>query len=117
VVLDGVGGVNGERAMRLLAPGGRLVMFGYSEGTPTPVTGEDIWALGITVTTAVGAKVLRRPGGLRDVEERSLAAAASGALAPLVTTFPLKDAGAAHAALEGRATTGKVAAAPLYLPG
>jgi NADPH:quinone reductase len=108
VVLDGVGGVNGERAMRLLAPGGRLVMFGYSEGTPTPVTSQDVWSLGVTVTSAVGAKVLRRPGGLRDVEERALAAAGSGTLVPLTTTFPLKDAGAAHAALENRATTGKV---------
>lgn len=112
VVLDGVGGVNGERAMRLLAPGGRLVMFGYSEGTPTPVTGADIWALGITATTAVGAKVLRRPGGLRDVETRSLAAAAAGRLAPLLTAFPLKDAAAAHTALESRATTGKVVLVP-----
>ena len=108
VVLDGVGGVNGGRAMRLLAPGGRLVMFGYSEGTPTPVTSQDIWSLGITVTSAVGGKVLRRTGGLRDVEARSLAAAGAGTLAPLTTTFPLKDADAAHAALESRATTGKV---------
>jgi NADPH2:quinone reductase len=60
------------------------------------------------VTAAVGGKVLRRPGGLRDVEERSLAAVAAGTLAPLLTTFALKDAAAAHAALEGRATTGKV---------
>jgi NADPH2:quinone reductase len=108
VVLDGVGGVTGERAMRLLAPGGRLVLFGYTEGTPTPVTADDIWSLGITVTAAVGRTVLRRPGGLRDVEERSLAAAGAGTLAPLLTTFALADAAAAHAALENRATTGKV---------
>jgi NADPH2:quinone reductase len=112
VVLDGVGGVNGERAMRLLAPGGRLVLFGYSEGTPTPVTAGDIWSLGISVTAAVGVKALRRPGGLRDVEERALAAVATGKLAPLLTRFPLAEAAKAHAALESRATTGKVVLQP-----
>jgi NADPH2:quinone reductase len=108
VVLDGVGGDTGLRATKLLAPGGRLLMFGFSAGTPTPVTSADVWALGITVSTAIGVKVLRRPGGLRDLEARALAAAAEGRLAPLLTTFPLTDAGAAHAALEGRATQGKV---------
>jgi NADPH2:quinone reductase len=108
VVLDGVGGGNGERAMRLLAPGGRLILFGYSEGTATPVTVADIWSLGITVTAAVGVRALRRPGGLRDLEERSLAAAGAGRAAPLLTTFPLKDAAAAHRSLESRATVGKV---------
>jgi NADPH2:quinone reductase len=112
VVLDGVGGATGRAAMELLAPGGRLLMFGYSEGTPTPLSSDDVWARGITVSTAIGVRLLRRPGGLRELEERALAAAAAGRLTPLRTTFPLKDAGAAHAALEGRATTGKVVLVP-----
>ena len=112
VVLDGVGGAAGRSALELLAPGGRLLMFGYSEGTPTPVTSEDVWARGITVTTAIGVRLMRRPGGLRELEERALAAAAEGRLTPLRTAFPLKDAGAAHAALEARATTGKVVLVP-----
>ena len=49
-----------------------------------------------------------RPGSMRDLEERSLAAAASGRLTPLITRFPLADAAAAHAALEARETVGKV---------
>ena len=64
------------------------------------------------MSTAIGVRLLRRPGGLRELEERALAAAAEGRLTPLRTTFPLKDAGAAHAALEGRATTGKVVLVP-----
>jgi NADPH2:quinone reductase len=111
-VLDGVGGATGRAALELLAPGGRLLMFGYSEGTPTRLTSEDVWARGITVSTAIGVRLLRRPGGLRELEERALAAAADGRLTPLRTVFPLKDAGAAHAALEGRATTGKVVLVP-----
>ena len=112
VVLDGVGGAIGRSAMELLAPGGRLLMFGYSEGTPTQISSQDVWARGITVSTAIGVRLLRRPGGLRELEERALAAAAAGRLTPLRTAFPLKDAGAAHAALEGRATTGKVVLVP-----
>jgi NADPH2:quinone reductase len=112
VVLDGVGGATGRAALELLAPGGRLLMFGYSEGTPTELSSQDVWARGITVSTAVGVRLLRRPGGLRELEERALAAAAEGRLTPLRTVFPLTDAGAAHAALEGRATTGKVVLVP-----
>lgn len=49
-----------------------------------------------------------RPGDLRSFEERALA---SG-LTPLLTTFPLADAAAAHAALEARETVGKVVLLP-----
>jgi NADPH2:quinone reductase len=49
-----------------------------------------------------------RPGDLRSLEQRALA---SG-LTPLVTTFPLAEAAAAHAALEGRETVGKVVLLP-----
>ena len=51
VVLDGVGGGTGRAALELLAPGGRLLMFGYSAGTPTRISSEDVWARGITVST------------------------------------------------------------------
>jgi NADPH2:quinone reductase len=51
---------------------------------------------------------LERPDDLRPLEDAALAALASGTLHPLVTRFSLAEAAAAHAALEGRATTGKV---------
>jgi NADPH:quinone reductase len=103
VALDGVGGEAGRAAFELLARGGRHVLYGWSAGEMTSISTADILARSLTVSSA-----LVRPGSMRALEERSLAAAADGRLVPLLTRFPLADAAAAHAALEGRATVGKV---------
>jgi NADPH2:quinone reductase len=113
VALDGVGGELGRGALELVAPGGRLILFGFASGEPTPLTVGDLFSRGLTVSAAIGARIMRRPGGLRDLEEQALAAAASGRLVPLVgQRFPLAEAAAAHAAIEGRATVGKTVLVP-----
>jgi NADPH2:quinone reductase len=113
VALDGVGGALGRAAMELLEVGGRLVLFGYASGEgPTEVTTRDLVARGLTVSWAT-PRVLRRPGGLRELEARALAEAAAGRLVPLVgQRFPLARAAAAHAAIESRATVGKTVLVP-----
>jgi NADPH:quinone reductase len=103
VVLDGVGGEAGRAAFELLARGGRHVLYGWSSGELTRISSGDIVARGLTVSSA-----LVRPGSIRELEERSLAAAVAGHLTPLLTRFPLADAATAHAALEARETVGKV---------
>lgn len=108
VALDGVGGPVGRAAMKLLAPGGRLLMFGWSSGEELPLTAGDLWAGHLTVSVPLGPPMMERMGGIRRLEELSLEAAATGRLTPLVTTFPLAGAAAAHRALEGRGTVGKV---------
>jgi NADPH2:quinone reductase len=112
VALDGVGGEIGRGALELLAPGGRIVLFGWSSGKPLQITTSDLYAGGITASAAVGPRIMQRPGGLRDLETKSLAEAAAGRLTPLVTRFPLARAAKAHEALENRATTGKVVLVP-----
>ena len=113
VALDGVGGELGRGALELLGVGGRLLMFGWSSGAQIPLTAGDLLARGLTAGVAVGPKLLRRPGGLRDLETAALAAAASGRLAPLIgQTFPLAKAADAHTALESRNTMGKVVLKP-----
>jgi NADPH:quinone reductase len=107
VALDGVGGEAGRAAFELLARGGRHVVYGWSAGEMTRISTGDIVARALTVGSA-----LVRPGSMRDLEERSLAAAASGRLTPLITRFPLAEAAAAHAALEARETVGKVVLIP-----
>jgi NADPH2:quinone reductase len=104
LVLDGVGGAIGRAALECLAPGGRLLLFGYASGEMTPLSAGDLLRYGITASAAIG----RRLTITRELEQRALAAAADGTLVPAVQRFPLADAAAAHAALESRRTTGKV---------
>jgi NADPH2:quinone reductase len=113
VVLDGVGGEIGHALMKRLAPAGRVVLVGWSSGTATAITTQDIVGGGLTVSAAVGPRLLNRPGGLREFETRALAEAAAERLVPAVhDRFPLRDAAAAHLALESRATRGKVVLIP-----
>ncbi|MBC6459840.1 zinc-binding dehydrogenase [Actinomadura sp. HBU206391] len=112
LALDGVGGEPGRAALDLLGAGGRLVLFGWSAGEPTRFTSADLFERSLSVSVALGPRILRIPGGLRGLEERSLAEAAAGRLVPAVQAFPLKDAAAAHTALETRATIGKVVLVP-----
>ncbi|AYY15117.1 oxidoreductase [Actinobacteria bacterium YIM 96077] len=107
VVLDGVGGDLGRAAMELLRPGGRLLMFGHSSGTPIPFTSDDVIERGLT-TSWVIFSILRAPGGLRALERRALDEAAAGRLLPAVQRYSLEQAARGHEDLENRATTGKV---------
>ncbi|MCO6007326.1 zinc-binding dehydrogenase [Actinoallomurus purpureus] len=112
LVLDGVGGEAGQTAFGLLAPGGRLVLFGWSAGEPVRFTSSDLFQRSLSASVALGPGILRGSGGLRGLQERALAEAAAGRLVPAVQTFALKDAPAAHRALETRATVGKVVLVP-----
>jgi NADPH2:quinone reductase len=111
--LDGVGGALGRRAFELVAPGGRMVLFGYSSGAVMPLDAADLFATGVTVSAAIGARIAAKPGGIRAYAQEALEALAAGTLHPLVNSpFALADAAAAHFALESRATTGKVVLVP-----
>jgi NADPH2:quinone reductase len=112
VALDGVGGTLGRAALELLGAGGRLILFGFSSGKATELSAGDLFARGITASAAIGARIAQRAGGLRDLEEQALAAAADGRLAPLVQRFALAEAAAAHEAIESRATVGKTVLVP-----
>jgi NADPH:quinone reductase len=112
VALDGVGGELGRGALERLAVGGRLIVFGGASGAPIQFDVGDLYRRGLTVSAAIGPRILNRPGGIRELEERALAAAAAGTLTPALHHFPLADAAAAHAAIENRATIGKVVLVP-----
>jgi NADPH:quinone reductase len=112
IVLDGVGGKVGAAVFDLLGARGRMVLFGYSSGEPTTLSTTDIIGRSLTVTAAIGPRLINRPGGLRPLETEALAQAAAGRLVPVVSRFRLADAHLAHTALESRATTGKVVLIP-----
>ncbi|TDE59665.1 oxidoreductase [Nonomuraea mesophila] len=113
LALDGVGGRIGRSALELLGVTGRLVMFGSSSGSLTELSTGDLFSRGISAASAIGARILQRPGGIRTLERDALEALTQGRLAPVIgQRFALTDAPAAHIALQSRATTGKTVLRP-----
>ncbi|MFD4233181.1 zinc-binding dehydrogenase [Streptomyces sp. NPDC058542] len=117
VVYDSVGGTTARAAVDLLGPGGRHVVYGWSgggllDGGPLTFSDEELAERGITSGSVLGPEMIERGGGLRALETRALAEAASGRLRPAVQRFPLAEAAAAHRALETRGTMGKVVLEP-----
>ena len=83
-------------------------MFGYSAGTPTQLTTDDLIVRGISAGWSLGARMVALPGGIPGLAGRALGKVASGEWRPLVSTYPLSEAARAHADLEGRRALGKV---------
>lgn len=110
VVLDGVEGDKGRAAFGLLAEGGRYITIGAASRDEFRPDETDLKERGVTFTDAL-ALLLEGQDAAED-ETRALAAAADGRLVPAFQTFPLSQAAQAHAALEQRATTGKVILLP-----
>lgn len=101
VVLDGVGGEVGAALYARLAPGGRLVRFGWSSGVENAYDDP-----ARPVVDVLGPPITDR---IAELETEALAAAVDGSRTPYVgTTVPLVDAAAAHRALETRTSLGKV---------
>lgn len=114
VVYDGVGRTTFDDSLASLRMRGTLALFGGSSGQVPPF---DLQRL-----NSGGSLSVIRPSlwhYLRDQEERDwrwgelFSALADGTLTVRIGgRFPLADAGAAHAALEGRGTTGKLILQP-----
>ncbi|MFE3223728.1 zinc-binding dehydrogenase [Nocardia sp. NPDC059228] len=111
LLFDGVGGEIARTAVDLLGVGGVRLVFGWSGGQ-IDLDERALAARGITSQVVLGPPMLERAGGLRALETRALAEAATGRLRPAVQSFPLAQAAAAHRALESRETTGKVVLLP-----
>jgi NADPH:quinone reductase-like Zn-dependent oxidoreductase len=99
-------------AVALLGPGGKHIVFGWSaegiqDGGPYLVDGVSEQVLGPVMLRKAGG-----PDPVRTLELRALTEAAAGRLTPAVQRFPLREAAAAHRALESRGTIGKVVLEP-----
>jgi NADPH:quinone reductase len=109
IVFDGVGGRVGADALGLIAPGGRVLVYGAASGAITDTT----VAAQRGITVIAGYMLVRSPEENRSWVEQALALAAAGRLRPVIgQTFPLSRAAGAHAAIEARATIGKTLLIP-----
>jgi len=114
VVYDSVGRTTFAKSLDCLAPRGMLVLYGQSSGPIEPV---DLQILSLKGSLYVTRPSLVHYAASRaDLLERAstvLGWVADGSLKVLIgREFPLSDAAAAHAELEGRRTTGKVLLIP-----
>jgi len=113
VVYDAVGKTTFLKSLNCLAPRGYLVLYGQASGPVDPISPQILakgsnflTRMGMGFYTATRDELLRRANDV-------LGWTQSGELKVQVFgTYPLKEAGAAHRALEGRQTTGKVLLIP-----
>ena len=110
VVYDSVGRATFLPGLDVLSPRGSMVLFGQSSGAVEPFDPQLLSRKGslfLTRPTLVHY-IAKRDELLRRAEELFAWIEAGELAVRIGAEFPLADAGAAHRALEGRETTGKV---------
>jgi NADPH:quinone reductase len=110
VIVDPVGGDRFDESLRCLAPGGRLVVVGFTEGRIPSVAANRLLLRNISVVGAAwGAWLGGDPSLFATTAEALAPMIESGGVAPLVgATFALDDAIAALRLIDERHATGKV---------
>ena len=114
VVYDSVGRDTWERSLSCLQPFGLMVSFGNSSGPVPPVTLGDLAARGsLYVTRPTLMTHVADPQALAQMAAELFAMVQGGRVVPRIgQRFALRDAAAAQAALESRATTGSIVLQP-----
>ncbi len=110
IVVDPVGGDRFTDSLRSLAPGGRLLVLGFTGGDIPTVKVNRLLLNNVDVVGAGwGAWTFSHPGYLREQWAELEPLLASGMIsAPEPQVYPLEQAGAAIASLEERTAKGKV---------
>jgi NADPH2:quinone reductase len=114
VVLDPVGGDVFAQSFQVLKPLGTVVAIGFAGGRwdsldPAPLVGRNLGVQGFYL----GRLMRHEPALVREAVGELVELWSSGAVKPLVgATFPLAEAGAAHALIESRGHVGKVVLVP-----
>jgi NADPH:quinone reductase len=114
VVYDAVGKTTWEKSLNSLAPRGMMALYGQSSGP--------IGTIDPGILNTKGSLFLTRPSLNHHIASRAELTQRAGDVLGWIRDgklkmrmefeFPLKDAAAAHRALEGRQTTGKVLLVP-----
>ena len=114
LVLEMVGGKTTDISLEVLAPFGRLIVYGMASRTPgssinpASLMGGSKTITGFWLAHCFGSKEL-----LNDVIDQLFDLVVSGKLKPVIgATFPLSKAIDAHKAMLGRSTVGKIVLNP-----
>lgn len=110
VIFDPVGGDRFDQSLRALAPEGRLVVIGFTEGRiPSVQVNRLLFRNAAVVGAAWGAFLAVEPQFFAAAESVLEEMIQQGAVAPIIgTTLPLEDAADALRMLENREATGKI---------
>jgi NADPH2:quinone reductase len=113
VILDPVAGEQFAAGLELLAPFGRVVVFGNAGGDGALTTGPLHSANRTVIGYSSGHYRKNRPEGVRQASLAMLDLLAAGEISvPVTRTFPLAEAAEAHRFLESRRSTGKLLLEP-----
>lgn len=110
IVYDPVGGDRFTNSVRALAPEGRLLVIGFTEGEiPTVAVNRLLLKNVAVVGVGWGAFVFDKPGLAAEIAADLERMAATGVVDPIVgATYPLADGAQALRDLEARTATGKL---------
>ena len=114
VVLDGVGAASWKASLESVARRGLIVTYGNASGPVPPFSALELSQAGsIYVTRPTLGDYCAAPAEMRASAERLFALMLDDKLKVRIgERFPLKDAAAAHRAIESRATTGSTVLIP-----
>jgi len=113
LVLDSVGGTIAAQSLELLAPLGRLVIYGAAGGELMDVPARSLYGLkSITGFGLLAWRAARPDEARRDITEVTEHAAAGRLEVAVQATLPLAEAARAHTVLEDRDRLGRVLLVP-----
>ncbi len=114
LVLEMVGGKTFVASLEVLAPFGRVIVYGMASGEmATPVNSISLLGTSKTITGFWLGHCFGKKELLDDVIAQLFILIKNGKLKPIIgATFPLSKAGDAHKAIVGRGTTGKITLDP-----
>jgi NADPH2:quinone reductase len=115
LVLEMVGGKTFDASLEILAPFGRVIVYGMASGEmATPVNSISLLGTSKTITGFWLGHCFAYPEKMiHDVIAQLFLLIRDGKLKPIIgATFPLSKAGDAHKAIVGRGTTGKITLDP-----
>jgi NADPH2:quinone reductase len=114
LVLEMVGGKTFDDSLEILAPFGRLVVYGMaSRVAPTIIQPASLMGGSKTITGFWLQHCFGKKELMNDVIEQLFALVVAGKLKPIIgATYPISQAAIAHTAMRSRETTGKITLDP-----